>query len=66
MDPIQLTKELVSINSANPFRTVTVNDKEYGIGNEEKINDYLESLLKKNGFEGGWGLLIGTLAIWQS
>lgn len=51
MDPIQLTKDLVSINSANPFSTVSINGKEYGIGNEEKINDYLESLLIQHGFD---------------
>ena len=50
MDVLQLTRELVRINSVNPFDTVEHNGRTCGFGNETKINLFLEALLQENGF----------------
>lgn len=51
LNPIQLTKDLVSINSCNPFKTITDNGITYGIGNESEINIFIENVLKSLGFQ---------------
>jgi succinyl-diaminopimelate desuccinylase len=51
MDPISLTKKLVSINSSNPFKTIFKDGREIGIGNEAQINNYLEQILIEIGFK---------------
>ena len=45
MSAMNLLKELIAINSVNPFKTVVKDGKEIGIGNEEKIAEYLENKL---------------------
>ena len=50
MNVLKLTADLVKINSVNPFKTVSHGGREIGIGNESTINEYLERLLKENGF----------------
>ncbi|MBT3406024.1 M20/M25/M40 family metallo-hydrolase [Candidatus Woesearchaeota archaeon] len=50
MNPVELTKELVSINSANPFKTIKVGGQTIGIGNEQEIVKYLEKKLISAGF----------------
>lgn len=51
MDVIDLLKKLVAINSVNPFKTVSFENKEIGIGNEKKIAEYLEKELTYLGFK---------------
>jgi len=48
IDVIELLKELIAIDSKNPF--LTTGDGAVGIGNEEKIANYLEKVLNKAGF----------------
>ncbi|MFA4886760.1 MAG: M20/M25/M40 family metallo-hydrolase [Candidatus Nanoarchaeia archaeon] len=50
MNVIELLKELVAIDSTNPFKTIVKDGKEIGIGNEVKIAEYLEKKLINNGF----------------
>ena len=50
MKVIEILKELIAINSVNPFKTVIKDGTEIGIGNEEKITEYLESKLISRGF----------------
>ncbi|PIZ52329.1 hypothetical protein COY27_00605 [Candidatus Woesearchaeota archaeon CG_4_10_14_0_2_um_filter_33_13] len=50
MDPKTLLKELISIDSINPFRTAMKDGIRYGIGNENKIADYIQDILKNNNF----------------
>ncbi|MDZ4786870.1 MAG: M20/M25/M40 family metallo-hydrolase [bacterium] len=50
-DPIELTKQLVAINSVNPFLTITNNNRQIGIGSESIINEFIEDQLKSLGFD---------------
>jgi len=50
-DPITILKELIAINSINPFKAVLKDSKRYGIGNEQQIAEYLEKKLVQNGFK---------------
>jgi succinyl-diaminopimelate desuccinylase len=51
MDPRTILKELISIDSINPFRTALKDGIRYGIGNETKIAEYLQEVLKDNQFK---------------
>ena len=51
MNAIQLTKELVAINSVNPFSTVEADGEVLGVGCEGPINEFLEGLLRSAGFD---------------
>ena len=51
MKVIKLLKEIIAIDSTNPFKTVIKDGKEIGIGNEGKIADYLEQKLIASGFK---------------
>ena len=50
MSAIDILKDLIAIDSVNPFKTIIKEGKEIGIGNEEKIAEYLEEKLISNGF----------------
>lgn len=50
MNPVERTKELVAINSVNPFLTYNIDGKDCGVGNENNICEYLESALIQAGF----------------
>jgi acetylornithine deacetylase/succinyl-diaminopimelate desuccinylase-like protein len=51
MNEIQILKELIRIDSINPFKTVTdVHGDIYGVGNEEEILDYIEPFMKEAGY----------------
>ena len=53
LDPVELTQELVAINSVNPFKTHRdkSSELELGQGNEAEINLRIEELLKSLGFK---------------
>jgi acetylornithine deacetylase/succinyl-diaminopimelate desuccinylase-like protein len=50
MDPRIILKDLVGINSVNPFRTALKDGIRHGIGNETKIANYLIEVLENNQF----------------
>ena len=50
LNVIELTKSLVKIPSVNPFTTVSHDSIICGIGDEQRINIYIEDFLKNNGF----------------
>lgn len=47
---ISILKDLISIDSRNPFKAFIKNNKWFVEGNETDISDYIESKLKKCGF----------------
>ncbi len=51
MDPRTIIKELININSVNPFSTALKDGIRYGIGNENKIAEYIQEILKDNNFK---------------
>ncbi len=50
-EAIKLLKELIVINSSNHFKTIFDGEDHIGIGNEEKIINYLEKELITSGFD---------------
>ena len=50
MNALNLLEDLIAINSVNPFKTIVKDGREIGIGNEEKIAQYLEEKLITSGF----------------
>ena len=42
MKVIELLREIIRIDSTNPFKTIIKNGKEIGIGNEKKMPNILK------------------------
>jgi acetylornithine deacetylase len=50
MDVLTLTKELVALQSVNPFLTFEQDGRTYGVGSEGPILAYIEDYLRKDGW----------------
>jgi acetylornithine deacetylase/succinyl-diaminopimelate desuccinylase-like protein len=50
MDPIPLLTELIAIDSVNPYKTVNLDSKVYGLGREGPMAERLEVELERLGF----------------
>ena len=51
LDELSLTKALIAIDSSNPFRTIEVDGRTIGIGRETAIQEFLATILQRNGFK---------------
>ena len=49
-ETVNLLKELISIDSTNPFETKEENGRTVGRGNEKRLAERLYELLEANGF----------------